>query len=88
MAPQKEFESPTFRLGGGRSILLSYWGMTVLLYPNFLILSILSGGIFSVRRIYWQASNTERRMRMEEEKTPVDIDDWIFDEDDGQPSQR
>ena len=24
MAPQKEFESPTFRLGGGRSILLSY----------------------------------------------------------------
>ena len=27
LAPQKEFESPTFRLGGGRSILLSYWGM-------------------------------------------------------------
>ena len=27
MAPQKEFESPTFRLGGGRSILLSYWGI-------------------------------------------------------------
>ena len=27
MAPQKEFESPTFRLGGGRSILLSYRGM-------------------------------------------------------------
>ena len=27
MAPQKEFESPTFRLGGGRSILLSYWGV-------------------------------------------------------------
>ena len=24
LAPQKEFESPTFRLGGGRSILLSY----------------------------------------------------------------
>ena len=29
LAPQKEFESPTFRLGGGRSILLSYWGMCV-----------------------------------------------------------
>ena len=27
LAPQKEFESPTFRLGGGRSILLSYWGI-------------------------------------------------------------
>ena len=25
VAHQKEFESPTFRLGGGRSILLSYW---------------------------------------------------------------
>ena len=25
MARQKEFESPTFRLGGERSILLSYW---------------------------------------------------------------
>ena len=27
LAPQKEFESPTYRLGGGRSILLSYWGV-------------------------------------------------------------
>ena len=25
MARQKELESPTFRLGGGRSIQLSYW---------------------------------------------------------------
>ena len=29
LVPQKEFESPTFRLGGGRSILLSYWGVYV-----------------------------------------------------------
>ena len=29
LAPQKEFESPTFRLGGGRSILLSYWGISL-----------------------------------------------------------
>ena len=27
LARLKEFESPTFRLGGGRSILLSYWRM-------------------------------------------------------------
>ena len=27
LAPPKEFESPTFRLGGGRSIQLSYEGI-------------------------------------------------------------
>ncbi len=27
MALQKELESPTFRLGGGRSIQLSYWSI-------------------------------------------------------------
>ncbi len=34
VAPQKEFESPTFRLGGGRSILLSYWGITLVFYSK------------------------------------------------------
>ena len=34
MAPQKEFESPTFRLGGGRSILLSYWGICVIYFTQ------------------------------------------------------
>ena len=31
MARQKELESPTFRLGGGRSIQLSYWRISVFL---------------------------------------------------------
>ena len=35
LAPQKEFESPTFRLGGGRSILLSYWGIFLCIVPKF-----------------------------------------------------
>ena len=35
MAPQKEFESPTFRLGGGRSIQLSYWGMDRVYFTQF-----------------------------------------------------
>ena len=34
LAPQKEFESPTFRLGGGRSILLSYWGISLYILPK------------------------------------------------------
>ena len=34
LAPQKEFESPTFRLGGGRSILLSYWGVCSDIVPK------------------------------------------------------
>ena len=37
LAPQKEFESPTFRLGGGRSILLSYWGICRYILPNFFV---------------------------------------------------
>ena len=37
LAPQKEFESPTFRLGGGRSILLSYWGMCVIYSTQILL---------------------------------------------------
>ena len=34
VAHQKEFESPTFRLGGGRSILLSYWGVCSDIVPK------------------------------------------------------
>ena len=34
LALQKELESPTFRLGGGRSIQLSYWGICVCILPK------------------------------------------------------
>ena len=46
LAPQKEFESPTFRLGGGRSILLSYWGVCFAIVPKKVVLSMKKQHIF------------------------------------------
>ncbi len=43
LAPQKEFESPTFRLGGGRSILLSYWGICLCIIVAEALASVKTG---------------------------------------------
>ena len=51
LAPQKEFESPTFRLGGGRSILLSYWGMCGY------ILTKLNDTVKKIRHIFYRQEN-------------------------------
>ena len=90
MAPQKEFESPTFRLGGGRSILLSYWGMcgyystqincscqenTAHFFPppEYTVLE------------YFERSNPSMYYS---DDPNADLDDLIFEEDAGGPSER
>ena len=42
-----------------------------------------------VKRIYWQENLWKGGQNMQEnEKSNVDLDDLIFDEDDGGPSER
>ena len=90
LARLKEFESPTFRLGGGRSILLSYWCIfcPVIVTKKscsvnknreiiFHIQHILSG------RIWRGGENME-----EKNERALDIDDLIFGEEETGPSQR
>ena len=90
LARQKEFESPTFRLGGGRSIQLSYW--------RIFTFGIVAKKIFGVNRIsgyfsdsfaYITRSGFERSGIVKESNDPyADLDDLIFGEGDGLPSER
>ena len=56
LARPKEFESPTFRLGGGRSIQLSYGRIYTALYPKKVFLSTKTGVFFRSGNIYCQES--------------------------------
>ncbi len=101
MARQKEFETPTYRLGGGRSILLSYWRI----YWNIVAKkpdNVNREGKFMYQyNLQQDSADSERRTlytipptlkggeKMRECNDPnVDLDDLIFDEDDGGPSER
>ena len=89
MAPQKEFESPTFRLGGGRSILLSYWGVCNSIVPKIISAVNKNPAHFSPAASYTVRSEKGGRMRMGEFSEPyIDLEDLLYDEDSGQPSQR
>ena len=89
LAPQKEFESPTFRLGGGRSILLSYWGVCCYILPNFFhaVKKIRHFFCFPPHIIHWHFQKGAKLMR-ESNDPNADLEDLIFDEDAGGPSQR
>ena len=97
MAPPKEFESPTFRLGGGRSIQLSYEGRYDAIVPlnGITVNRKKSRGLpgfcsfFPESRIYWEERILEGGVRVLEKVDPmVDLDDLIFTEGDGLPSER
>ena len=89
MAPPARLELTTLRLGGARSIQVSYGGVTMLLYPKIFWMSILSEDFFPVWHIYWKECLWKGGLDMWNEGAEnQDLDDLIFEEDDGGPSER
>ena len=97
MARPARFERTAFRLGGGCSILLSYWRICIL-HCNEKIPLCQQKAVwilrwislhFSVDYAYTITVAERRRASVRETNDPyADLDDLIFDEDDGGPSQR
>ena len=90
LARQKEFESPTFRLGGGRSILLSYWRIYWnIVSENKTDVNCRDSTEFETLRCYTEALVWKGGTAVKEGSDPyVDLDDLIYDEEDGGPSER
>ncbi len=63
--------------------------MTLLFYPNFMEVSRKSGTFFLPRRIYCPVGKRKDVTAMRESNDPnADLDDLIFEEGDGGPSER
>ena len=82
-------------LGGGRSIQLSYWGVWMCpgrtlftFYWKNSALSRKSGTFFSPSGIYCNVVPERRREMWQNSDPQIDLDDLIFDQQDGGPSQR
>ena len=90
MALQKELESPTFRLGGGRSIQLSYWSIYWnIVAENKFVVNLHVSTVFEKHRAYTVFSVLKGGEQMKECNDPyADLEDLIFDDDDGGPSER
>ena len=90
MARQKEFESPTFRLGGGRSILLSYWCIfcPVIVTKKSASVNKNSEIIFLPKHILSGRALRGGENMEEKKEHAADIDDLIFGEEESGPSQR
>ena len=92
MARLEEFESPTCRLGGGRSILLSYRRMCSIILSDFLSCvknPHQSRGIFScLAHIMGISAFTGGKHMETNEVQNGDVDDLIFAEEEYHPSDR
>ena len=91
LAHQKELESPTFRLGGGRSIQLSYWCVSCVAIVAKKIISVNEKtALFSPLPAYDREIKAEgcENMEREEQEQSKDIDDLIFGDEEWFPSNR
>ena len=95
LARQKGFEPPTFRLGGGCSIQLSYWRMFHSIVQNILLcVNCKSHDSFRFifrgpKHILLGLQKMKGGTSMRQTNDPyADLDDLIFDEDAGGPSER
>ena len=89
MAHQRGFEPPTYRLGGGRSILLSYWCIRFYILPKFFLSVKKIRHFFACEGIYCQAALWKEGEPMHSCDDPhADLDDLIFEKGDGGPSER
>ena len=94
MAPPARLELTTLRLGGARSIQVSYGGMlpqfrVYIFYSKYCDLSRKSGTFFGISSIYCYIVILKGEITMRETNDPnADLDDLLFEPDDGGPSQR
>ena len=95
LARQKGFEPPTFRLGGGCSIQLSYWRLYHSIVQN-IPHCVNRKSCDSFRFIFlpvsaYTAKTAKKKggLSMRQTDDPnADLEDLIFDEDAGGPSER
>ena len=90
LASPARFERATFRLGGGCSIQLSYWRIYWnIVSENKTDVNCRDSTEFETLRCYTEALVWKGGTAVKEGSDPyVDLDDLIFDEEDGGPSER
>ena len=89
MAPPARLELTTLRLGGVRSILVSYGGMVFILAKNPInVNQIRHIFLLSMHIIAKNLYVSERRICMEGYDPNEDIDDMIFGDEESYPSDR
>ena len=94
LAPPARLELTTLRLGGARSIQVSYGGILAqfqvyIFYPKYCHLSRKSGTFFLTDSIYCYVAYRKGENAMRETNDPnADLEDLLFEPDAGGPSER